>query len=492
MEYNKENPLRCFFAFAGYDSQMMALQRLKDNFTDFDFSCVGWSEIDKNAIIAHNACFPMCKDKNFGNISMIDWDKVPDFDLFTMSSPCQDFSLSGKRKGGEEGSGTRSSLLWECTKAIQIKRPKYVFFENVKGLVTDPFIKGFHKWQRRLDGFGYTNFSKVLDAQDFGVPQKRERVYMVSILGAEQHEDIKYYFPNTFELMTRIKDLVEKEVDESYYLSEKALENLCNKIDFAKKKEEGKRIQLLFNPDNSGDEICRTLKHSYNGCRANLARQDRLGQTGILEIDYKNKTNTIAGLEDGMPKEVEPQIVGYSRDKKGDLMNIHFKHIANTVHTLTGKGWNTDQYVAEPIIAASRGKGVGNRQHIELNGSGTSNTITSVSKDNYLLEPTFLFDEPITIKENVKILNGTKLRVEGGYIIDEDGFYYRIRKLTPRECFRLMDVEEHYIDNIQNAGISKTNQYKLAGNSIVVNCMYHIFRKLFVEKENENRQLELF
>ena len=108
------------------------------------------------------------------------------------------------------------------------------------------------------------------------------------------------------------------------------------------------------------------------------------------------------------------------------------------------------------------------------------------------MEQTFLFDEPITIKENVKILNGTKLRVEGGYIIDEDGFYYRIRKLTPRECFRLMDVEEHYIDNIQNAGIAKTNQYKLAGNSIVVSCMYNIFRKLFIEKECESNQLSLF
>ena len=83
MEYDKNNRLRCFFGFAGYDSQMMALQRLKDNFPDFDFECVGWSEIDENAIIAHNACFPNEKDKNYGDISKIDWEKVPDFDLFT-------------------------------------------------------------------------------------------------------------------------------------------------------------------------------------------------------------------------------------------------------------------------------------------------------------------------------------------------------------------------------------------------------------------------
>lgn len=227
MEYNKNNPLRCFFGFAGYNSQMMALQRLKDNFPNFDFVCVGWSEIDENAIIAHNACFPNEKDKNYGDISKIDWDKVPDFDLFTMSSPCQDFSMSGKRRGGQEGSGTRSSLLWECTKAIEIKRPRYVFFENVKGLISGSFVKGFHKWQARLEGFGYSNFAQVLNAKSYGVPQNRERVFMVSILRTEDEPCPIYYFPKPFELKTRIKDVLEKEVDDSFFLSEKALEYFC-------------------------------------------------------------------------------------------------------------------------------------------------------------------------------------------------------------------------------------------------------------------------
>ena len=227
IEYNKNKPLRVFTAFSGYDSQMMALQRLKDNFSDFDFVCVGWSEIDENAITAHNACFPNEKDKNYGDISKIDWEKVPDFDLFTMSSPCQDFSMSGKRRGGQEGSGTRSSLLWECTKAIEIKRPRYVFFENVKGLITGSFVKGFHKWQARLEGFGYSNFSQVLNAKDYGVPQNRERVFMVSILRTEQEPNPSYYFPKPFKLETRIKDILEEKVDESFYLSDKALEYFC-------------------------------------------------------------------------------------------------------------------------------------------------------------------------------------------------------------------------------------------------------------------------
>lgn len=103
---------------------------------------------------------------------------------------------------------------------------------------------------------------------------------------------------------------------------------------------------------------------------------------------------------------------------------------------------------------------------------GVSNTLSTSTKDNMLAVP--------------------ELRMEDGCLVDKDGKRYRIRKLTPRECFRLMDVKDEDIDKIQQARIAKTNQYKLAGNSIVVSPMYHIFRKLFVEKGNENQQLELF
>lgn len=110
MTYNKDNPLKVFEAFAGYGSQSLALERLKRDYSWFDYTIVGFSEIDKYAITAYHA---LHGDDivNYGDICAIDWEKVPDFDLFTMSSPCQDFSSAGKQQGGEEGSGTRSSLL---------------------------------------------------------------------------------------------------------------------------------------------------------------------------------------------------------------------------------------------------------------------------------------------------------------------------------------------------------------------------------------------
>ena len=225
--YNSSNPLRVFTAFSGYDSQMMALQRLKDNFPDFDFVCVGWSEIDKNAIIAHDACFPQCKGMNYGDISKIDWSKVPDFDLFTYSFPCTDISASGRQAGLQEGSGTRSSLLWECRKAIAAKHPRYLLMENVKALASGKFVKYLNKWQAFLHNEGYDNFTQILNAKDYGVPQNRERVFMVSILRTEDDPNPCYYFPKPFKLEKRIKDVLEQDVDESFFLSDKALEYFC-------------------------------------------------------------------------------------------------------------------------------------------------------------------------------------------------------------------------------------------------------------------------
>ena len=211
--------LKVFTAFSGYDSQCMALDRLKADFPEFDYELVGWAEIDKYAIQAHNAVYPQWADRNYGDISKIDWLQVPDFDLFTYSSPCQDFSNAGLQRGGEEGSGTRSSLLWECRRAILAKKPKYLLLENVAALVSKKFLPLFNRWQRELESYGYSNFAQVLNAKDYGVPQNRERIFLVSILGEAQ-----YHFPQPFSLELRLKDILEEEVDEKYYLSRKLVD----------------------------------------------------------------------------------------------------------------------------------------------------------------------------------------------------------------------------------------------------------------------------
>lgn len=237
--YNKDNPLKVFTAFSGYDSQLLALERLKNSFPDFDYTIAGWSEVDKYAIQAHNALFPEAADKNYGDISKIDWKQVPDFDLFTYSFPCTDISSAGQQKGLSEGSGTRSSLLWECIKAIGCKRPKYLLMENVKALVSKKFLSYFRKWEQYLTRLGYSNFSKVLNAKDYGVPQNRERIFMVSILD----ENASYHFPEPFPLERSLADVLEEDVPEKYFLTEDRLYGLA--LSNLKQRQKGNGFEFL-------------------------------------------------------------------------------------------------------------------------------------------------------------------------------------------------------------------------------------------------------
>lgn len=245
--------LRVFEAFAGYGSQALALERLKNDFLDFDYEVVGISEIDKYAIQAYNALHPGVT--NYGDICTIDWSAVPDFDLFTYSSPCQDFSSAGKQAGGEEGSGTRSSLLWECRRAIIEKRPKYLLLENVKALVSKKFLPLFQKWQAELEEYGYVNFYQVLNAKNYGVPQNRERVFMLSI--RNDGDNPEYSFPQPFELDRKLKDVLESNVDERYYLSD----TLIRGFDEHKKRMKERGNGFGWKPTN-GTGVAHTLQTS--------------------------------------------------------------------------------------------------------------------------------------------------------------------------------------------------------------------------------------
>ena len=208
--YTNENPLKVFTTFSGYDSQCLALRK-----AGIPFDLIGWSEIEKRAITAHNALFPEFKNRNYGDICKIDWNNVPDFDLFTYSSPCTSFSLAGKMLGGEEGSGTQSSLLWECKKAIEIKKPKYLMLENVAMLVSDKFIHTFNKWIGFLTSLGYTSYWKVLNGCDYGIPQDRSRIFVVSILNPKK----EFAFPKAKRLTTSTEDymLTKDEIGHDLY-----------------------------------------------------------------------------------------------------------------------------------------------------------------------------------------------------------------------------------------------------------------------------------
>jgi DNA (cytosine-5)-methyltransferase 1 len=217
------------------------------------FEFVGISEIDPYPIKAYAAVHG--DTPNYGDISKIDWGgQVSDFDLFTYSFPCTDISNAGKQAGFEEGSGTRSSLLWECRRAIEAKRPKYLLMENVKAITSAKFMPFFLRWQRWLEEQGYKNFWQVLNAKDYGVPQNRERCFMVSILDKDAH----YEFPKPFELEKRLKDVLEEDVDEGYYLKPQQVERIVAHCD--RKVAEGCGFKTNFTPPKELAEPSRQEK----------------------------------------------------------------------------------------------------------------------------------------------------------------------------------------------------------------------------------------
>lgn len=240
MKYDKNNKLRLFEICAGYGSQALALNRLREIYPDFDYELVGWAEFDPEpdanpdidkqpAVIAHNALHSDGIGKNWGDITKIKWEDLPDFDLLTYSTPCQSVSQAGLQHGFTEGSGTRSSIIWNVRDCVKAKRPKFLMLENVKAMVSGKFIGVFNLWQNELARLGYENFAQVLNAKHFGVPQNRERIFLISIRIDDTNEIPKFHFPKPKPLELCLGDVLEEDVDEKYFLSDEMLARFCEK-----------------------------------------------------------------------------------------------------------------------------------------------------------------------------------------------------------------------------------------------------------------------
>lgn len=350
---------QCWNYFGGIGAATKALKNLGLNVNVIDYV-----EIDKYACKSYNAI----NGTNFEPQDIKEWDKDINIDLIMHGSPCQDFSVAGKQAGGDLDSGTRSSLLYETIRIVGKLRPKYVVWENVKNLLSKKHKHNFDNYINKLDELGYNSYYQVLDAKDYGVPQHRERIYTVSI-----RKDIdkgNFKFPEKEPLKIVLKDLLEKEVDEKYYLNDKQLISLKNSI-CARDFKDPKCIQV--------------------------------GELDIKGIDQIKRIYSTAGLSP----------------------------------TLTTMGGGN----REPKII------IGSTQaNAAVNLNGICPTLTSAM--------------------------GT-----GGGQVPMHNYDYRIRKLTPKECWRLMGFNDYDFEKAAKLN-SNTQLYKQAGNSIVVKVLEKIFRNL--------------
>ena len=407
--------------FSGIGSQTQALKNIG---IEHEVIAVSDNDVqaDKSYRILHNP-----NVNNLGDITKIE--SLPSADLWTYSFPCQDISIAGLKKGLEQGSGTRSGLLWEVERLLlkakeQGTLPKYLLLENVKNLIGTKFKDSYDKWLSFLNELGYTTYTKVLNAKDYGIPQNRERVFGVSILG----DHTPFEFPEKQELKIRLKDMLDANVDEKYYLKASTIISILNTTF-------NQRRGLI----HGEQDICATL----------LARdfhEPKLIVVGKLAGGVWDKRyNQIRQVFD--PKGISPTIMAGGGGGT-ETKIIAIKGRKEKPNKLICRGYEkfTDKhgYIPE-LFNPYHSKEIGDIAPTQTTNCGLDTASASVLKAEMHQTDDFL----------------------------------RIRKLTPTECWRLMGWKDEQIDKIKENKISNTQMYKQAGNGIVVNVLEEIFKKLF-------------
>lgn len=647
-EYTAENPLRLIELFAGIGSQTQALTNI-----GIAHKVVAISEIDKYAIQSYEAMHGTAN--NLGDIRKIE--ELPDADLWTYSFPCQDISVAGKGAGIKEG--TRSGLLFEVERLLRVASekgtlPKYLLLENVKNLVSKKFKTDFDKWLDFLAELGYTNYWKVLNAKDYGIPQNRERVFCVSIRG--EHEP--FVFPKPKELTIRLRDMIDEAVDERFYLKESTIRSILRSTFNSRRDSirpgDGLANTLLARDwrgpqcvqvgevvGGKWDKMHDISKRVYEPdgiaptvhCQQGGNTELKIAEDFVLGGLQKHQTPRTDGISPTLTEAMgkgggqTPIIIDTAEPKErfykqafetlkenecevGDTIDAFNKKVnkSGVCPTLTTRpeGFKT---AILPVVGAMRGRnpedpsdrtaGVPTEQRLEINEKGLCNALTTVQKDNLVIEEdkqdyvsrrynefieekgyvpemfvaynkTEIKDVAPTLTgqcsspsgssavlklevEDVKVLapnnwghkagDGTitrertekeivpalqasagqtqqsylkvKVANKKGYEEAKPGDYVnitypgsktkrgrvgkgvahtltcgdgnavitenvRIRKLTPRECLRLMGWKDEQIDKIVAAKISGTQQYRQAGNGIVVQVLESIFKALFL------------
>src|SRR5574344_2610682 len=364
--------------FSGIGAFEKALQNI-----GIKYELVGFSEIDKYAIKSYCAVHNVSEEFNLGDITKIDIEKLPkDIDLITHGSPCQDFSIAGHQAGGDFGTGTRSALMWNTVSIVKECKPKYVVWENVRNLLSSKHKHNFDSYLKVMNEIGYINYYQILNAKNYEIPQNRDRIYTISI-----RKDIKqeFIFPEKEELKLKLRDMLEDEVNQKYFLSNTGIE-------YFKKQAENRGENL----DNYNENRLLTVAHGTS-----KGNNKNLDICPTLDTQFSNCWRGVLLIKNATKK-------GYMEAENGDSINLAYPN-RNTRRGRVGKQ----------------------------------------------------ISQTLTTSDNMGVVQ-----------------HYRIRKLTPLECWRLMGFDDQDFYKAQSIGISDSQLYKQAGNSIVVKVLEKIFINL--------------
>jgi len=409
--------------FSGIGSFEKALKNIGIN-----CNIIGFSEIDKYAIKSYCAIHSISEEKNLGDVSKIDLSRIKeDIDIITHGSPCQDFSVAGKQAGAEKGSGTRSSLMWCTVDIVKKIKPKYIIWENVKNLLSKRHKHNFDNYIKIMEELGYNNYYQVLNAKDYGIPQNRERVYTISI--RKDIDNNKFKFPEKEKLNKRLKDVLEKDVEEKYYLSSKMINGFLKHNE----KHIAKGTGFVWKPKNE-EEIANTIRANAALCPTdntiNVGEVTKNSQAGQVYSSRGISPTIIAGthgyaigniLEDNQIK-----VVG-QLDIKGHESIKRVYSQEGLSPTLTNmQGGNRQPKV---LIKNATKKGFDEAIDGDSVNLSYPNSKTKRGRVGHQVSQTLTTNDNMGVVEGIRILENKSTNID-----------IRIRKLTPKECWRLMRI----------------------------------------------------
>lgn len=428
---------------------------------------------------------------NLGDMMQID--ALPDCDFLTYSCPCTDLSIAGHQEGlkwtcqdcghtydpaaysveerylcpvcgSKHVKSTRSGLLYEVERLLVTAKqngslPKYLLMENVDALVSKKYIDSFNNWLERLENLGYHSYYQVINAKNAGVPQNRKRIFVFSIL--KEIDTGKFTFPVPFDNGIRLKDVLEDTVEEKYYLSDEKVASFLG--------------NLIKTEDEDTVSVKQATKEGYIKCElpgvADLSypesttRRGRVqengtvsptltaSQTGICKLEKTNEVLQIGNIAEGKS--------GWDNPQTGRIYSA--EGCSPTLNTCNGGGH-------EPKILIDCDKSHNSPQIIERANCITAREDRGIS--NHKSEGTAVIEK----------IGNDNLVMEGEILLP----YIRIRKLTPKECHRLMGFDDIDVDRCKAVGMSDAQGYKQAGNSIVTNVIALIAEHFYKAQYDES------
>lgn len=461
-------PLRLIELFAGIGAQAKALENLGVKFEHYRIC-----EFDKYAVASYNAVHGTdfttsdITKIHAADLGIVETDKYEY--IMTYSFPCTDLSKAGKQQGMSRESGTRSGLLWEVERLLKEAEelPQILLMENVPDVLSEKNSADFFAWCRFLEDLGYTNKYAILNAKDFGVPQNRERCFMLSWLG-----DFHYDFPQSKPLTVRLKDFLEPDVDKKYYLSDETVKRL-----------------------NLGDNICGGggILGIY---RKRFERADAEALTGIVGILLSNQGKRFEKETDVASAILARDYKGFGNQttngvlvmKSGKQEPIAYdeqnRKIRNDglIGTLTTDGSSPkhNNRIIEPIVYDGFNATV--KKDSSCIGTITGNCSKDLKRNGQgIIEMTKQYSRPHGFNKGG--VNESEVFPAVRCSSTEDGNNgiiegIRVRKFTPKECWRLMGFDDESFSRAEKK-VSNSQLYKQAGNSIVVDVLMAIFKNLF-------------